>query len=80
MPRLRSTLRCLLPALALLCCLPASAAAAPQMTWSAQSPFDVGNGPTAVACTSEALCIAVHTAGNALTSPDPGAAEQNCTS
>ncbi len=80
MPHLRLTLRRLLPLLALLsCCMPASAAAAPQLSWSAPTPFDAGNGPTAVACQSESLCIAVDSAGNALTSTDPGVAAPHWT-
>ncbi len=77
MPELRATLRRLRPAAALLALLGVAAtpaAAAPQLGWSSAATFDAANTPTALSCPSESLCVAVDSAGNALTSADPGAA------
>jgi Alpha galactosidase A/Alpha galactosidase C-terminal beta sandwich domain len=51
-----------------------SAAAAPRLSWTALSPFDLGHVPSAVSCASEALCVAVDHEGDALTTADPTAA------
>ncbi len=80
MPFFRSTLRRVLPVLALLCCVPAQAGAAPQLNWSAPAIFDAGNAPTALSCASESLCVAVDSAGNALTTTTPGAEAPHWTS
>jgi len=53
---------------------PGSAAATPELSWSSPTAFDLGHGPSAVACASEALCVAVDHEGDELTSTDPTAA------
>ena len=52
---------------ALLAALPVAAGATPALTWSAPAAFD-SHAPTAVACASESLCVAVDEAGEVWTS------------
>jgi len=42
---------------------PASAVAAPSLSWSPPASFDSGGAPSAVSCPSESLCVAVDEAG-----------------
>jgi hypothetical protein len=53
---------------------PASAEAAPSLSWSAAATFDPGETPSAVSCASESLCVAVDTSGRAFSTADPTAA------
>jgi hypothetical protein len=69
--RNRGLAAALLAALAGLVVLAPGAAAAPSLSWSAATPFDLGHLPTAVSCASEALCVAVDREGDELTSSDP---------
>lgn len=62
-------------ALALGACLaPASAEAAPSLSWSGPMPFDSGRSPNAISCVSESLCVAVDREGDALSTLDATAA------
>ncbi len=58
-------------AVALLGVLAASSPAAAPLSWSGPRTFDEGGAPTGVSCASEALCVAVDSAGNAFVSTDP---------
>jgi hypothetical protein len=49
----------------------APAEAAPPLAWSAPAAFDSGATPSALACPSESLCVAVDRGGNALGTSDP---------
>jgi hypothetical protein len=69
-PRRLLQLAALLPVL--LATGAAPAAAAPALGWSAPASFDAGNTPTAVSCPRESLCVAVDSAGSALTTAEPG--------
>jgi hypothetical protein len=51
-----------------------AASATPSLGWSAPVAFDSGNTPSAVACASETLCVAVDRQGNLLRTLDPTAA------
>ena len=53
---------------------PASAEAAPSLSWSGPMPFDSGMNPSAISCVSESLCVAVDGKGDALSTLDPTAA------
>ena len=54
---------------------PAAAHAAAPLGWGAPAAADAsGHAPSAIACPSEALCVAVDRGGNVLTSADPSAA------
>ncbi len=67
--------KALLAALALgFAAAPASAGALPALSWSAPVGFDLGKAPSAVSCPSEALCVAVDGAGDALSTANPAAA------
>jgi hypothetical protein len=50
---------------------PASAVAAPSLSWSPPASFDSGGAPSAVSCPSESLCVAVDEAGEVWTSATP---------
>jgi hypothetical protein len=52
---------------------PAPAEAAPSLGWSMPAAFDFGRTPSAVACVSESLCVAVDREGDALSTFDPTA-------
>jgi hypothetical protein len=52
---------------------PASAAAAPSLSWSAPVTFDSGGTPSAVSCASESLCVAVDEQGHAFSTSEPTA-------
>ncbi len=54
---------------------PATAMATPSLRWSSLGTFDVTGGtPNALACASEAVCVAVDDRGNAFTTSDATAA------
>ncbi|HYM44732.1 MAG TPA: hypothetical protein VES65_01040 [Solirubrobacteraceae bacterium] len=53
--------------------VPATARAASPLAWSAPVSVDPGPTPSAIACPSEGLCVAVDRAGNVLHSSDPAA-------
>ncbi len=76
MPGLKRTRNRLLACtvLPVLLALAPPAQASPELAWSSPSGFDAGNTPTAVSCTSESLCVAVDSAGNAFFTSDPGSA------
>ncbi len=74
--------RALLPAALVLLlsgALASSASAAAELSWSPAASFD-GGGPTAVSCADESLCVAVDTAGSALTTTNPGTQPPHWTS
>jgi hypothetical protein len=85
MPVLRESVRShnlqanLLAALALLLCaaclVAAPAGAAPSLSWSSPTFIDGDGAPSAIACPSLALCVAVDDHGNALLSADPASVE-----
>jgi hypothetical protein len=83
-----SVLRVLNPALGLallvltlgVSLMPTAASAAPVLAWSAPVPFDSGNVPSAVSCSSEVLCVAVDHQGNALSTSDPTASRPSWSS
>jgi hypothetical protein len=53
--------------------VPGSALATVQLTWSAPTPADPGRTPSAIACPSHSLCVAVDGSGRVLTSTAPTA-------
>ncbi len=65
---------------ALLGAMAPAAAGAAELGWSTTSAFDEGNSPTAVSCASESSCVAVDSAGNALTTSAPGSASPSWSS
>jgi hypothetical protein len=77
-PRTRTFVRTLLATLPAVLAFgtslsPASAQGAPSLNWSAPATFDSGKQPSAVACVSEFLCIAVDIQGNVFSTSDPTA-------
>jgi hypothetical protein len=52
---------------------PATAAAVPSLGWSAPTALPSSGAPSAVSCATEALCVAVDSAGEALSTLDPTA-------
>jgi hypothetical protein len=57
------------------CITAAPAVAAPSLSWSGPTFIDGDGMPSAIACPSSALCVAVDNQGNALTSTDPATAD-----
>ena len=52
---------------------PAPARAAAPLAWSAPTPIDPGQAPSAIACPSEGLCVAADRSGHVLYTGDPAA-------
>jgi hypothetical protein len=69
--------RTIATALLLLGLTATAAVAAPNLTWTSSDPFDPGNTPTGVSCSSESSCLAVDGRGAVLSTSDPGAVAPN---